>query len=99
MKVWRDKYKILFIILISSWVLIFPTYCLFYSLDKIDVFRNPHWENPVQEDLLSDLQKKGIGSGWNFCAIISPQGKESLELFPDLSLNPLSIEKVPVLRC
>jgi hypothetical protein len=65
----------------------------------MDVFRSPHWENPVQEDLLTDVQKELIASGWNFCALIFPQGKEFLNLFPDLSLSPPSIEKVPVLRC
>jgi hypothetical protein len=65
----------------------------------MDVFRSPHWENPIQEDLLTDGQQELMGSGWNFCAYIFPQGKEVLKLFPDLSLTPLSIEKVPALRC
>ena len=99
MKDWRNKYQVLFITLISFWVLIFPTYCLFYSLDEVDVFRSPHWENPGQEDLLADVQKELIGSGGNFGGFIFLQGKESLRLFPDLSLNPLSIQRVPVLRC
>ena len=54
---------------------------------------------PYRKILLIDLQKKWIGSGWNFSAILFPQGKEFLKLFPDLSLNPLSIEKIPLLRC
>ena len=99
MKDRRKKYEILFMILISFWVIIFPTYCLLYSLDKMDVFRSPHWENPVQEDLLAAVQREFIGSGGNYCAIVSPPGKEFFKLFPDLSLNPLLIEKVPVLRC
>jgi hypothetical protein len=65
----------------------------------MDIFRSPHWENLVQEDLLIDLQKEWIGSGWNFCAIIFPQGKEFLKFFPDLSLSSLLIERFPVLRC
>ncbi len=99
MRVWRKKYQVLFITLISFWVLLFPTYCIFHSLDKMDVFRSPHWESPVQEDLLTDVPKELIGSGGSFSAIISFQGKEFLRLFPDLSLNLLPIEKVPVLRC
>ena len=99
MKDWRNKYQVLFITLISFWVLIFPTYCLFYSLDEVDVFRSPHWENPDQEDLLADVQKELIGSGGNWGCFIFLQGKELLRLFPYLSLNPLSIKKDPVLRC
>ena len=99
MKDWRHKYQVLFVTLISLWVLIFPACCLFYSLDKMDVFRSPHWENPVQEDLLIDLQKKWMGSGWLFCPVLFLQGKEVLRLFPDLLLNPLSIENILVLRC
>ena len=99
MKDWRNKYQVLFITLISFWALIFPTCCLFYSLDGMDVFRSPHWENPVQEDLLTDAPKELIASGGNLLGFISPQGKEFLTLFPDLHLNLLSIEKDLILRC
>jgi hypothetical protein len=98
-KGWRQKYQDLFIVLISFGILIFPTYGLFYSLEKMDVFRSPHWENPIQEDLLAVVDKKWAGSEWNFSAIIFPPKNESLKLFSALSLNPLSIEKVLVLRC
>jgi len=102
MKDWRNKYQVLFITLISFWALIFPTYCLFYSLDEVDMFCSPRWENRDQEDLLADVQdveEELIGSGWNFCTFIFPQKIEFLKLLSDLSLNPLSIERVPVLRC
>ena len=99
MKDWRRKYQVLFVTLISLWVLISPTYCLFYSLDKIDVFRRLHWEDPVQEDLLADVQQELVGVGWIFCAVIFDQGNEVSNTFPDLSVNPLSTEKVPILRC
>lgn len=98
MKDRRNKYQVLFITLISFWALIFPTYCLFYSLDEVDVFRSLHWENPPQEDLLVDGQEELIGLAWNFCAFIFPQGKEFIKLISDLS-NPLFIKIVPVLRC
>ena len=55
MKDWRRKYQIYFITLISFWVLISPTYRLFYSLDNLDVFRSLHLENPIQADLLADV--------------------------------------------
>ncbi len=102
MKDWRNKYQVLFITLLSFWVLISPTYCLLYSLDEVDILRSPQWENPDQEDLLTDgqdLQKELIGSGWNICAFRFHPGKEFLKLLPDLSLNPFSTEKVLVLRC
>jgi len=102
MKDWRNKYQVLFITLISFWALIFPTYCLFYSLDEVDMFCSPRWEKPDQEDLLADVQdveEELIGVGWNLGAFIVPQRIEFFRLFPDLSLNPLSIKRIPVLRC
>ena len=104
MKDWRNKYQVLFITLISFWVLIFPTYCLFYSLDEVRVFCRSHWENPLQEELLADVQdaqdteEELIGSGWNFSLLIGPSAIQFLKLLSGLSLNPL-IERVPVLRC
>jgi hypothetical protein len=65
----------------------------------MDVFCSPHWENPDQGDLLVDVQEELTGSGWNVCAFIFIQGKEFLKLIPDLSLNLLSLQRVPVLRC
>ena len=96
---WRNKYQILFITLISFGALIFPTYCLFYSLDKADFFRSPHLENPVQEDLLANVEKELTGLGWMSGGIISSQGKGFLQHFPDVFLNLLITEKVIILRC
>jgi len=72
-KDWRHKYQVLLITPISFWVLFFPTYCLFYSLDGVDAFRSPHWENPVQEDLLIDLQKNGSDQDGIFAPLFSPR--------------------------
>jgi len=105
MKDWRNKYQVLFITLISFWALIFPTYCLFYSLDEVRVFCRPYWENPLQEELLADvpdvqdMEEELIGSGSNFSLFIGPGEIQFLKLLSDLPLNPLSIERVPVLRC
>ncbi len=102
MKDWRNKYQVLFITLIFFWVLIFPAFCLYYSLDEVDIFRSPQEENPEQEDLSTDgqdLQRELIGAGWNFCAFGFHPGRDFLELLPDLSSNPLSIEKLHILRC
>ena len=96
---WRNKCQILFITLISFWALIFPTYCLFYSLDKADFFRSLHLENPVQEDLLANVEKKLTGLEWMSGGIIFSQGKEFLQLFPDVFLNLLITEKISILRC
>ena len=104
MKDWRNKYQIPFITLISFWGLFFPTYCLFYSLDEVRVFCRSHWENPLQEELLADVQdvqdteEELIGSGWNFSLPIGPSAIQFLKLLSGFSLNPL-IERVPILRC
>jgi hypothetical protein len=98
-KYWGRKYHILFIILISFWGLTVPTYTLFYSLEEMDVFHPPHWEDPVEESLLANFEKTWTASGWIFCAIISPQENEFLILFSVLALAPIPIEKTPTLRC
>ena len=64
MKDWRNKYQVLFTTLISFWGLTLPTHCIVYSLDRVDVFRSPYWENPVQENLLNNVEKKLTGSGY-----------------------------------
>ena len=88
--------------LISLWVLISPTYCLFYSLDEADIFRRPHWENPDQEGLLADTpdpQEELIGSGWSMNVFIFAERKEFSRFIPALFLPLLAIERGPVLRC
>jgi hypothetical protein len=99
MKDWRKKYQIILIILISFWGLAFPTYCLVYSLDKLDVFRSPHWENSLQEDLLADQANKWIGLVWISCSIIFSQGKHFLKYVSSFFLSLLFIENISVLRC
>lgn len=99
MKYWRRKYQVFLIILISFGILFFPTYALYYSLEGVDVFRNPHWENPDQGGLLGIFQKKWIGLGWISYGIIPLAGKEFIKLPPKLFLNPRSTDKTPVLRC
>ena len=85
--------------LISFWVLISPTYCLFYSLEEMDVFRSPHWENSVQEDLLTDLGKKWFGFGWIICALVLCQGRERFNISSTLFITSLPIQKTSILRC
>ncbi len=99
MKHWGQKYHILFIALISSWAIIFPTYGLYYSLEEMDVFRSPHWENLIQEPIGANIDKKWTGSGWILGEPVVSQEKELLNLFKVLGLSPSPPAKMPVLRC
>jgi hypothetical protein len=99
MKHWGQRYYILFIILVSFWGLTIPAYALFNSLEEMDAFRPPHWEDPIQESLLANIGKTWTGSGWILYAIISAQENEFLKLCSILALAPLPIEKRLTLRC
>jgi hypothetical protein len=98
-KGWRHKYHILFVVLISFWILIFPTYSSIYSLEEMDVFRSPHWENPEQEDLLADLDKKWFPFGWIICALVLCPGKETFNIPSILFIPSFPIQKPSILRC
>ena len=99
MKVWQHKYQILFIILISFWEIALPTYVLIDSLEEMDVFRSPHWETPVQEDLLTDLGKKWFPFGWIVCALVLCQGRKRFNISSPHFITSLPVQKTSLLRC
>jgi hypothetical protein len=62
MKVERklQRTRILLGLAISFWLLWFPAYLHFYSLEEADFLSlNPNWGNPDQEGLVVSLDKKG----------------------------------------
>ena len=64
----------------------------------MDVFRGPHWESSVTEDLL-DLVEKKWTAAWNFCPIIFSEENEFLKLFPVYHEKSLLVKRASVLRC
>ena len=98
MKGWGNKYRDFLLALISFWVLLSPSYCLFYSLDEADIFCRPHWEKFDSTELLEDVpdvQEELVGSGRNDCAYIIAQEKALSKLLPDFSFPPSQSKHFP----
>lgn len=96
------KYRILLVILITSWILFFPAYVYSYNLTEADfICSSPHWEDPILEGLLlANFEKKWAALDFSVHSAIFFHENSQSELLPHLPFqNLLRFEKGSILRC